>query len=310
MHTPREYGIAPAGYRLPDATRLGPVHLQIADLERSVAYYRDVIGLTVHRRTETMAALGAPSDMPHGDAMNDALVVLHERRGATPVASRGRLGLFHVAILLPDRAALGRFLAHLAARNEQAGMSDHLVSEAIYLTDPDGHGIEVYADRPRDTWRAVDRQLAMATEPLDVRSVLAAGAGQPFDGAPPGTVIGHVHLHVGDLSTASSFYHDVLGFDKMVWQYPGALFLAAGGYHHHLGTNTWARGASAPTPDEAQLLEWTIVVPTQSDVDALRASASRASALPASAEQRPDDVVLRDPWGTAVRVHAARRNDA
>jgi catechol 2,3-dioxygenase len=122
---------------------------------------------------------------------------------------------------------------------------------------------------------------------------------------PSGTVIGHVHLHVGDLSIASTFYHDVLGFDKMVWQYPGALFLAAGGYHHHLGTNTWARGASAPTPDEAQLLEWTIVVPTQADVDALH-----ASTLPANAERQSDDLLLRDPWGTAVRVHAARRDDA
>ena len=305
MHSPREYGIAPDGYRLPDETRLGPVHLQIADLDRSVDYYRDVIGLTVQQRSAVKAELGAPSAVPHGDGTTDALVVLHERRGATPVSSRGRLGLFHVAILLPDRAALGRFLAHLAARNEHAGMSDHLVSEAIYLTDPDGHGIEVYADRPRETWRAVDRQLAMATEPLDVRSVLTAGAGLPFTGVPQGTVIGHVHLHVGDLNAASTFYHDVLGFDKMVWQYPGALFLAAGGYHHHLGTNTWARGASAPTPDEAQLLEWTIVVPTHSDVETLRASAASIAAA-----QQGDDLVLRDPWGTTVRVRASSPTSA
>ncbi|MCC6243701.1 MAG: VOC family protein [Gemmatimonadaceae bacterium] len=298
MHTPRDYGIAPAGYRLPDATRLGAVHLQIADLDRSIAYYRDVIGLALQQRTDGRAELGAPADAQSAEP----LVVLHERRGATPVAPRGRLGLFHLAILLPNRPSLGRFLSHLAQRNERAGMSDHWVSEAIYLTDPDGHGIEVYADRPRDTWRATDRQLAMATEPLDARAVLAAANGQPFTGVPAGTVIGHVHLHVGDLAHASSFYHDVLGFDKMVWQYPGALFLAAGGYHHHLGTNTWARGANAPAHDEAQLLEWTIVLPTQTDVDAVRAATP-----PGIVERQDDDVdmVLRDPWGTAVRVRAA-----
>lgn len=289
------YGIAPPAYRLPDSARLGPVHLQVADLSRSVAYYSDVIGLRVMDRTSVVATLGAH------DASKE-LLILHERPGAAPVPPRGRLGLFHVAILLPDRPSLGRFLAHLADIGEQPGVSDHYVSEAIYLTDPDGLGLEIYADRPRSSWKAEDRQLVMGTVPLDVRSVLAAGAGQPWHGAPPGTTVGHVHLHVGDLASASRFYHETLGFDRVVWQYPGALFLSAGGYHHHLGTNTWARDATAAREDEARLIEWTIEVPTVEDVVALTASAAAHGHEPADDGASPGSILLRDPWGTAVRI--------
>jgi catechol 2,3-dioxygenase len=291
------YGIAPPTFRLPDAARLGPVHLQVADLSRSVAYYSDVIGLRVMDRTSVVATLGAHGASPE-------LLVLHERPGAAPVPPRGRLGLFHVAILLPDRPSLGRFLAHLAEIGEQPGMSDHYVSEAIYLTDPDGLGLEIYADRPRTSWKAEDRQLVMGTVPLDVRSVLAAGAGQPWDGAPSGTSIGHVHLHVGDLASASRFYHETLGFDRVVWQYPGALFLSAGGYHHHVGTNTWARDAAPAREDEARLLEWTIEVPTVEDVAALTASAVAHGHEPTGDSASRAGILLRDPWGTAVRVRA------
>jgi catechol 2,3-dioxygenase len=292
------YGIAPPAYRLPHATRLGPVHLQVADLSRSVAYYGDVIGLRVIERSASVAVLGAQNE-------TSALLVLHERPDATPVPPRGRLGLFHVAILLPDRPSLGRFLAHLADLGEQPGMSDHYVSEAIYLTDPDGLALEIYADRPRAAWKAQDRQLVMGTVPLDVRSVLAAAAGEPWRGAPTGTTIGHVHLHVGDLTAASRFYHDVLGFDRVVWQYPGALFLSAGGYHHHLGTNTWARDAVSAREDEARLIEWTIDLPTGADVAALAESAAAHGFGPNDASAPPASILLRDPWGTAVRIRAA-----
>jgi catechol 2,3-dioxygenase len=231
-----DYGVAPAGYRLPDATRLGPVKLQVSDLARSVAYYESVIGLHTISRTAGYARLGAQ----HDDTM---LVGLQEKPGVVPVPRRGLLGLYHFAILVPDRAALGRFLRHVASLGVHVGMADHLVSEALYLTDPDGLGIEVYVDRPRESWKKLDRQIAMASDALDVESLLDAGGDAPFTGLPTGTVIGHVHLHVGDIERASHFYHEGLGFDKMVWNYPGALFLAAGGYHHHLGTNTWAAGA-------------------------------------------------------------------
>jgi catechol 2,3-dioxygenase len=295
MSQSQNFGVAPPGFRLPVAAQLGPVHLQVADLARSVAYYTEVIGLRVLNASDGPTRLGA-----HGE--NRTLIALHERPGAAPVPRRGRLGLFHVAILLPDRPALGRFLAHLAAIGLQPGMSDHLVSEALYLNDPDGLGLEIYADRPRETWAVRNRQLAMATEPLDVQSVLAAGNGVEWSGAPIGTKIGHVHLHVGDLTRASEFYHKALGLDRIVWSYPGALFLSAGGYHHHLGTNTWAKDAEPAGPDEARLLEWTIEVPTSADVQAVAASLATHDVAMA-----PDAgaFVTRDPWGTSLRVRAA-----
>jgi catechol 2,3-dioxygenase len=215
------------------------------------------------------------------------------------VPRRGLLGLYHYAILLPDRAALGRFLPHLAGLGEYAGMSDHRVSEAVYLTDPDGLGIEIYADRPRGEWRHRDRQIEMATDPLDVQSVVRAGGGHPWMGLPAGTRIGHVHLYVDDIAEAESFYHDGLGFDKVVWSYPGALFLSAGGYHHHLGTNTWAAGAARATPADARLLEWTIHLPTAAEV-----AAAAASVHAAGHEVAYDEHGWRttDPWGTPLRV--------
>ena len=285
-------GVRPPGYRLPEATRLGRVRLQVASLDRSLPFYEGVLGLRLLGRDGAAATLGA-----HGD--DTVLVELHERAGARPVPRRGRLGLYHFAILLPDRAALGRFLAHLAARGVRAGMSDHAVSEALYLADPDGLGIEVYADRPRDTWRYEGRQLRMHTEPLDTTSLLAAGAGAPWTAMPAGTAIGHVHLHVGDIDAAAAFYHAALGFDKVVWSYPGALFLSAGGYHHHLGTNTWAAGAAPAADDDARLLHWEVVVPTAADADAAAASVAAAgyATVGAGAER-----TFADPWGTAVRL--------
>ena len=248
-------GIVPAGYRLPAELRLGEVRLQIADLARSLDYYQRVLGMRVLERDRTTATLGAHDD-------STPLVRLHERPGVAPVPQRGLVGLYHFAILLPDRAALGRFVQHLAEIGARAGASDHLVSEALYLRDPDGLGIEVYADRPRSEWRAVDRQITMATEPLDLADVVAAAKGEKWTGMPRGTRMGHVHLHVGDIERASAFYHAALGLDRMVWSYPGALFLAAGGYHHHLGLNTWAgANARSATDDDARLLEWRIVLP-------------------------------------------------
>jgi catechol 2,3-dioxygenase len=289
------YGIAPSGYRLPADIRLGPVTLQVADLERSLAYYRDVLGLRVAEQSAGVAVLAA-----HGD--DAPLVVLRENPGVAPVPRRGRLGLYHYAILLPDRAALGRFIAHLARLGERAGASDHLVSEALYLQDPDGLGIEVYADRPRAAWQHQQRQLVMATEPLDLESLVHAAGGTPWTGMPAGTVIGHVHLYVGDIDRAAAFYHEGLGLDKVVWSYPGALFLSAGGYHHHLGVNTWAAGASPATDDDARLLEWQILVPSAADASgALDSLAAAGHAV----ERDADGGTARDPWGTKLRLRAA-----
>jgi len=230
------------------------------------------------------------------------LVELRELSGARAVPRRGRLGLYHFAILLPDRPALGRFLTHLASLGILPGMSDHLVSEALYLWVPDGLGIEVYADRPRETWRYEDGQLAMATDPLDADDVMRAGLGEPWTGLPAGTTVGHVHLFVGDLKPASAFYHDAIGFDRTVWSYPGALFLSAGGYHHHLGVNTWAAGAPRATEEDARLLEWELTLPTASDVAAM---GEQLTASRVAWEQTSRGITASDPWGTTVRILSA-----
>ena len=291
------FTVAPPAYRLPPELRLGRVRLQIANLERSIEYYERVIGLSVLERGPSSALLGPRDD-------ETPVVELRERAGATPVPRRGRLGLYHFAILLPDRASLGRFVGHLSSIGEYAGMSDHLVSEAIYLTDPDGLGIEVYADRPRSTWRMEGGELAMATAPLDARDLVRAGGSEPWTGTPRGTRIGHVHFHVSDLAAAEAFYHAGLGFDKVVLQYPGALFLSAGGYHHHVGTNTWAAGAARATDADARLLEWTIHLPAEKDVyEAARSLSAGGFDLARDGE----DAVSTDPWGTQVRITNANR---
>jgi len=170
--TPGSYGEAPRGFRLPEATRLGAVRLQVADLARSLAFYTETLGLRVVEREAARAVLAA-----HGDAR--PLVELHERAGARPAAQRGRLGLYHFAILLPDRPSLGRFVRHLAAIGARAGAGDHLVSEALYLQDPDDLGIEVYADRPRSTWRRLGRELMIATDPVDMADLVRAAGPEP-----------------------------------------------------------------------------------------------------------------------------------
>ncbi len=227
---PLRFGLAPPGFRLPGSTHLGAIHLLVSDLARSLDFYTEAIGLRVADRTEIFATLSAQDD-------SRPLLHLHTKPGVAP-ARPGALGLYHFAILLPDRGALGLCAAHLGTARVPYGSADHLVSEALYLSDPDGLGIEIYADRPPSTWQQRGRELAMATEPLDESSLRGSGAGRRWAGAPAGTSIGHIHLHVGDLDEARRFYHAALGFDVIVWSYPGALFFSAGGYHHHLGTNT------------------------------------------------------------------------
>ena len=271
---------------------MGPVHLTVSDLERSLEYYQRVLGLNVLEASGNRASLGSQES-------EESLLELHERKGARQVPRRGLLGLYHFAVLLPHRAALGQFVRHLAEFGVHAGMSDHFVSEAVYLQDPDNLGIEVYADRPRSEWREEDGQLSMSTIPLDVRSVVAAAGDERWRGAPSGTTIGHVHLHVGDIDQAEAFYHRALGLDKVVWSYPGALFMSAGGYHHHLGTNTWARGAPSASADDARLLEWELIVPATVDVDAAAKSLAAASH---SVRRENGGAVVKDPWGTQLRV--------
>jgi catechol 2,3-dioxygenase len=293
-----DYGIAPPEYRLPDSTRLGAVGLQVRDLARSIEYYERVIGLRRMPAPDGEAALG-----PEGD--DRPLVRLKQRDEARPVPPGGRLGLYHFAILVPDRASLGRFVRHLGELGEYAGSADHAVSEALYLNDPDGLGIEVYADRPRSTWAYEARQLYMTTERLDIRSLLAAGGDRVWTGMPSRTVMGHVHLHVGDLDRAAAFYHQGLGLDKTVWSYPGALFLSAGGYHHHLGTNTWSSGPPAGDQD-ARLLSWTMVLPAAASVAAAAESLESAGY---AVQREGERALAADPWGTTIRMTSEKAPD-
>lgn len=284
------YGIAPTSYRLPVATHMGTVRLQVTDLERSREHYRDLLGFAELSSSDHDVILGV-GETP--------LVELHG--GARSPMRARRLGLYHFAILLPDRLALGGVLEHLVRNGVHPGASDHLVSEALYINDPDGLGIEIYRDRPREEWRVTGQQLRMATEPLDFDGVLEAGGGKEWSGMPGGTTIGHVHLHVGDIDIAKSFYHDALGLDLIVWSYPGALFLSAGGYHHHLGTNTWAGPrATPPEPDEPQLLRWQLVLPSTTDV--AEAASHIASKGFSVTPEEPGGSVANDPWGTAVQL--------
>ena len=291
----QRWGVSPDGFRLPPDTRLGRVRVQVADLDRSVSWYEEILGFRPTPLADSVVGLST-------EAGEEPLIELHEKKGVAPVPRHGRLGLYHFAILLPDRPALGQFVAHLDEQRMQGaevggvGAADHLVSEALYLHDPDGLGVEVYADRPPSAWRHSGRQLVMATDPLDLEDLVRAGGDKRWTGMPTGTTMGHIHLHVGDLDEASAFYHQGLGLDRMVWSYPGALFLAAGGYHHHLGVNTWARGASPAGEEDACLLEWELVVPSIADIQEAVRSAD------AGVPNAEDSVLIRDPWGTALRI--------
>jgi catechol 2,3-dioxygenase len=270
---------------------VGTVHLQVSQLPRSLAYYEEVLGFRVRSQTSDTALLTSHDD-------DRPLVRLQEGEGVRPVPRGATLGLYHFAVLLPDRGALGRFAAHLSLLGVHAGVADHAVSESFYVADPDGLGVEVYADRPRDRWRYRGRELVMTVDPLDISSLIEAGGDETWKGLPPGTTIGHMHLHVGDLQQAEAFYHVALGLDKVAWNFPGALFLSAGGYHHHLGVNTWARGTS-PDERQARLLDWELVVPAPGDVSAA-ADSFAASGCPVDPHDR--GFLTTDPWGTRLAV--------
>jgi catechol 2,3-dioxygenase len=281
---------ASAAAQLPAGTRIGEVCLTVADLSRSIDYYERTIGLRVHRHDGDRAWLGAGGE---------DLLALIGQRDARPV--RGHCGLYHFALLLPERADLARWLAH-AAREQIAltGLSDHFVSEAIYLSDPDGHGIEIYWDRPRSVWEGKVAE-RMATLPLDTASLLgelADPAGEQFDGIPAGTSMGHVHLCVADVGETIAFYRDLLGFGLMAVLGSQAAFLSAGGYHHHLGANVWeSRGAGQPPAGSAALRYATVVLPGEAERE--RALARLADAGVASQPLDGGALVL-DPCGNPI----------
>jgi catechol 2,3-dioxygenase len=263
----------------PDA-HMGLVELSVSDLGRSLAYWQDAVGLRVLSRENGTAELG--TDRP--------LVRFVEEPGARP--AQGFTGLFHVALLVPDRPSIGRFLAH-TVRDQipLTGLSDHVVSEAIYLRDPDYHGIEIYADRPREQWEGQVGQ-RMTTIPLDTDSLLAEAGDAGFDGLPDGTTVGHVHLCVRDVDETIGFYRDKLGMGLTAHLGDQAAFLSAGGYHHHLGGNTWETRGAPPAPEgTARLLRFTIVVPDDEELERVA--------------ERIGGTEVRDPSGNPLVLAAA-----
>jgi catechol 2,3-dioxygenase len=279
-------------------TSIGAVRLTVSDLGRSRDFYERVIGLSVAERDDGTIALGVHDAGP--------LLVLTGDPSAPRVNHR-LTGLFHLAILMPSRLELARALLRLGhGRWPLSGASDHLVSEAVYLSDPDGNGIEIYRDRPRDDWPHQGPNLQMATLPLDLDDVLAevggTGPGESFERAPAGTTMGHVHLQVAELEPTEAFYAGALGFDVTVRGYPGALFLSAGGYHHHLGANTWhSAGSPPPPPGSVGLRAFEVVLPSD---DELQRILEQARAAGISPEQDNGGALLRDPSGNSVLLTA------
>ena len=280
---------------LPADIAVGAVHLTVPDLARSLAFYQRALGLRLQRQDGAMAELGVGAE---------PLVVLTE----LPAAERPKFatGLYHLALLVPSRADLARALRHFAqAGVPLQGMSDHAVSEAIYLADPDGNGIEVYADRPRSAWPVSGGEVRMTTDPLDVRALMATlppdeSEASSWNGLPAGTMMGHVHLRGSNLEDAERFYTRVLGFDVTARFGGSAVFLSAGGYHHHLAVNNWqSRGAPPPPAKSAGLRHWRLELPHAADRAALVA---RARAEGVTVEEQGDVIALRDPAGNEVRL--------
>jgi catechol 2,3-dioxygenase len=276
-------------------TKVGPVRLAVADGPEVRSFYERVVGLREIDVDGDVARLGG-----------DETVVELAAEPATPPRPPSTTGLFHLAILVPDRAELARSLRRVVEAGwPLAGASDHLVSEALYLADPEGNGIEIYRDRPREEWRRSNGELEMATLPLDLRSLLAeAPEGEALPAAvSPQTRLGHVHLQVSELTAAEEFYAGVLGFEVTVRGYPGALFVSAGGYHHHIGLNTWA-GAGAPTPPPGSRgLRWfEIVVPDADELRRVEGSLRDAGADVAVDGGRP---LTADPSGNGILIRAA-----
>lgn len=279
-----EASVNPEAYETP--YHIGTVTLRVRDLAKLAAYYRDAIGLQLLAANDQSAELGV-----------GGRVLVRLEAGAERPSSAA--GLFHLAILLPSRRDLADWLKHAAETGIRLeGASDHLVSEALYLSDPEGNGIEIYRDRTRSEWpRNADGGIAMATERLDLDRLLAEAAPGPYAGMPSGTGMGHIHLRVGDTAAAEAFYRDLIGFELMV-RYPGASFLSSGGYHHHVAGNIWgSRGAGARKQGEAGLDRFELVARNDSDFAAMR------QRILAGGGSEDDGVpTIADPWGNRLAL--------
>ncbi len=279
-------------------THIGLVTLRVSDLARSLQFYEGILGFQTITRTPSQVTLGGQDNVP--------LLELHELKGAPPQPHRST-GLYHVAILLPTRPDLGRVLLRLAQAHWEIGQGDHLVSEALYISDPDGNGLELYQDRPRSTWNWNNGMVKMATDPVDLHSLLEEGMrdAYPWDVLPAGTSVGHIHLQVADIAQAAQFYHTILGFD-ITARMPSALFISAGGYHHHIGLNTWqSRGAGSAPKHTTGLQAFVIALPHHEALAEVRA---RLVAHNITFQEQDNRILVDDPWQNAIVLEVISHN--
>jgi catechol 2,3-dioxygenase len=275
-------------------THIGLVTLRVSDLERSRNFYQGILRFQPLAMLADKVVLGGQDRQP--------LLALMEVPGADPQPRRAT-GLYHVAILFPTRPDLGRALQRLIDARWMIGQGDHLVSEALYISDPDNNGLELYRDRPRSEWRWSNGTVQMATAPVDIEGLLEEGIrdAEPWETLPAGTRIGHIHLQAGDIGEAKRFYHDILGFD-ITAHLPGALFVSAGGYHHHIGLNTWHSLGAQPTPAHcAGLQSYVITVPT---VEGLLEVKERLSAHQVPFVKEADVIRVNDPWNNEIHLRS------
>lgn len=284
-------------YTLPANTVLGEVKLKVRNLANLLNFYTDVIGLQVLNRDTHTAELTADGKKP--------LLVLEELPNAITLPERSTTGLYHFAILVPSRKQLGLSLRRLAEYGVRIGQADHLVSEALYLSDPEGNGIEIYRDRPRSEWKWENGNVAMATDPLDIPGILREAEDSPWQGLPPETIMGHIHLHIADLEKAREFYCDLLGWGMAadMSRVMRALFISAGGYHHHIGLNVWAGiGAPRPPANATGLDYYKVVLPSAAELEEL---VTRVHEAGVEIVEQDGAWVVEDPFGIEIRFSAA-----
>ncbi|NKE07523.1 VOC family protein [Mesobacillus selenatarsenatis] len=283
-------------FHQPPVTFVSQVNLKVQSLERSLAFYQEVIGLKVYEKTDNSALLTADGKK----------VLLNIEKPSDVIPKKGRTtGLYHFALLLPNRSDLAKILKHfLQTGYPLQGASDHLVSEALYLADPDGNGIEIYTDRPASEWEWNEQHVVMATQALDAEDLLAEGADQSWNGLPEGTVMGHIHLHVAELAKTEEFYTKGLGFEVVSRYGPQALFISSGKYHHHIGLNTWnGVGAPKPSANSVGLESYTLVL---ADEGNLKNTVNRLRGIGAAVEEEKGIFITEDPSGNRIRLETAK----
>ncbi|WHY32456.1 VOC family protein [Cytobacillus firmus] len=270
-------------------TFVAQVHIKVQDLERSLAFYQDVIGFKVLSKTDRTAELTADGKTP--------LLTIEQPENAEPKMGR-TTGLYHFALLLPKRSDLAKIVRHFVEIGLQFGSSDHLVSEALYLSDPDGNGIEVYIDRSPSDWTWKNGEVMMTVDPLDFPDLLSIGQQQSWKGLPAGTVMGHIHLHVAELANTEKFYTEGLGFEAVCRYGTQALFISSGKYHHHIGLNTW-NGVGAPQPSEnsAGLQSFKLIFENEA---AINQAVENLKKLGAAAAVENNQVITEDPSGNRI----------